>query len=390
MHLLNAIRRGVTGGLLVLACLVFLFPTCAEAQSSVSGTVLDAETGDPLSNVNVFLDGTTIGAATNEQGRFNLTDVPSGSYTVVASRVGYQSKTKNVRFRDTTRTLTFELQPRSINLRGVTVEGSRDEWLDRLDRFRSAFFGNVRQAQFCELINPEVLSFQETDVGLLAHAKRPLRIRNEALGYEVTYHVSRFTVSSDTRRRRGYFEFEPLAAEGEAQRQKWAQARRRTYKGSFRHFVHALEAGALESEGFEVYWTSMSPATRDRELGSARSAGELKPVSEASDVTESARTSGQLILTIPRGEHLEVRFVREGESQRFARRFPGEDPRSQQVSWIGIFDGTRVLIDTQSGDFVRRDWMGFGTYVLRGYWGWAETAATALPSTYRPPGAPGK
>lgn len=389
MQFLTATCRGVPGGLLLLVGLVVLFPTHAEAQSRVRGTVLDAETGRPLQNVNVFLDGTTIGTATDEQGRFSLTGVPPSSYTVVASRVGYESRTTNVHLRDTTLTLTFELQPKSINLQGVTVEGNRDEWLDRLDRFRSAFFGNVRQAQFCELINSEVLSFQETDVGLVAHAKRPLRMRNEALGYKVTYHVSRFTVSSDTRRRRGYFEFDTLAAEGEAQRQKWAQARRRTYKGSFRHFVHALEAGALESEGFEVYWTSLSPATRDRELGSARSEGALKPVSEASDVTESARTSSQLILTIPRGEHLEVRFVREGESQRFARRFAGEDPRSQQVSWIGIFDGTRVLVDTQSGDFVRRDWMGFGTYVLRGYWGWAETAATALPSTYRPPDGPG-
>lgn len=389
MQFLNATSRGAAGSLLLLACLVVLFPTCVEAQSRVTGTVLDAKTGRPLSNVNVFLDGTTLGTATDEQGRFTLTGIPPSVYTVVASRVGYQSKTTNVRLRDTTRTLTFRLQRKSIPLRGVTVEGSRDEWLDRLDRFRSTFFGSVREAQFCEFINPEVLSFQETDDGLMAHAKQPLRVRNGALGYEVTYHVSRYVASSEARRRRGHFEFDTLAAESEAQRREWAKARKRTYQGSFRHFLHALEAGALKSEGFEVYWTSVSPATRDHELGSARSEGGLEPVSKAADVTEPARRPDHLILVIPRSEFLEVRFVREGESQQFARRYRGGSGRSQQVSWIGIFGGTRVLVDTQSGDFVRRDWMGFGTYVLRGYWGWSETAATALPGNYRPPGAPG-
>lgn len=385
----RVVRRRRVAELFLLACAALLFPTRAVAQARLTGTVVDVKTGRPLPNVNVFLDGTTFGAATDDEGRFELTDVPSTTYTVVASRVGYESKTKEVLLRDTTRSLRFELPQKSINLQGVTVEGSRDEWLDRLARFRSTFFGGVHEAQFCKFVNPEVLSFEETDDGLIAHAKRPLVVRNEALGYRVTYHVSRYLASGEYRHRRGHFEFDTLAAESEAQRQEWGRARRQTYQGSFRHFVQALEAGALDAHGYDVYWTSVSPATRDQELGSPDLSGGLKHVSSASEVTESAVRADHFILTIPRDQFLEVRYEREGESQRFARRYRSGDGRSMQVSWIGIRGGTRVLIDARSGDFVRQRWMGFGTYVLRGYWGWIETAATALPADYRPPGAPG-
>ncbi|MFB6099028.1 MAG: carboxypeptidase-like regulatory domain-containing protein [Salinibacter sp.] len=390
MQAFSGISRTIVRALIGVACLALLLPAHAVAQSRLTGTVFDAKTGRPLSNVNVFLDGTTLGSATGEQGQFTVSGIPPGSYTVVVSRISYQSKTRTVHLRDTTRTLTFELQPKSIRLKGVTVKESRETWLDRLDRFRDGFFGDVRQAQFCEFVNPEVLSFQKSNGTLVAHAKRPLRIRNAALGYEVTYHVSRYVVSSETRRRYGHFEFDPLEAESKRQRQEWVRARRRTYQGSFRHFIHALEAGTLKSEGFEVYWTSSSPTTRDHQLGEGGGlAGSVEPVSKATNITESATGASRLILTVPRGEFLEVRFVLEGESQRFARRYRGGDARSMQVSWIDVFGGTRVVVDTQSGAFVRRNWMGFGNYVLRGYWGWAETAATALPANYRPPGAPG-
>lgn len=53
------------------------------------GRVVDKETGDPLVGVNVFIQGTMIGAATDLDGQFKLVKLPPGKYDVVVSMIGY-------------------------------------------------------------------------------------------------------------------------------------------------------------------------------------------------------------------------------------------------------------------------------------------------------------
>ncbi|MQA91686.1 MAG: SusC/RagA family TonB-linked outer membrane protein [Gemmatimonas sp.] len=78
-------------GTLAAAALLTAVPIQATAQTSqVTGTVLDAETGAPLSSVQVFVDGTSAGALTNQGGAFVLEGVPPGTHTLVAQRIGYQ------------------------------------------------------------------------------------------------------------------------------------------------------------------------------------------------------------------------------------------------------------------------------------------------------------
>lgn len=381
----------VTGGLLVVFLfLLAVFPCPAAAQQEITGVVLDGETGKPLQGANVFLDETTIGAATDTLGLYAIRDVPPGPYTVVASMVGYQTEERDLIVQETeedepaSRRIDFELEPNPVELNGVTVEENRDEWLDRLDRFRAAFFGDVPNAERCEFINPEVLSFEQTEEGLVARAEEPLRMRNEALGYEVTYHLSRYVASPDSRSRYGNFEFDPLTADSQEQREAWEEARTRTYLGSFRHFLNALVADSLRSEGFEVGLTSVSPIARDRRLASGSPSAGATNVSKASDILKPAPAPGRVVLSIPRGKHLEVRYDHAGEHRNFARRYRGQSPRSSQRSWLKIVDGSKVLIETQSGNFVHQQRQAFGHYVLEGYWGWLERAPTALPEDFRP------
>lgn len=87
------------------------------------GVVTDAATKEPLIGANVILEGTTIGAATNIDGKFIILNIPPGTYNVIASMIGYSKLTqKDVQiFIDRTTQLTFELQDATVQMEQVVV-----------------------------------------------------------------------------------------------------------------------------------------------------------------------------------------------------------------------------------------------------------------------------
>lgn len=104
--------------------LLLLVPGLALAQTAkISGTVVEAETGDPLPGANVRLEGTTKGAATNQNGEYTIFQVQPGTYTVVVSFVGYQTvRRRNVEIvSGITKRLDFELQQAEFEGQEVVV-----------------------------------------------------------------------------------------------------------------------------------------------------------------------------------------------------------------------------------------------------------------------------
>ncbi|MCW9707077.1 TonB-dependent receptor [Fodinibius salsisoli] len=72
---------------------ILLFSQFANAQTgSIKGTVTDQETKEVIPGVNVGIENTTQGAATNAEGIFEITEVAPGNYTLVISAVGYAQK----------------------------------------------------------------------------------------------------------------------------------------------------------------------------------------------------------------------------------------------------------------------------------------------------------
>ncbi len=71
---------------------LFFSAGLAHAQSvSISGTVRDAQDGGTLIGANVILMGTSLGAATNESGRYSIPNVRAGTYVITVGYIGYSS-----------------------------------------------------------------------------------------------------------------------------------------------------------------------------------------------------------------------------------------------------------------------------------------------------------
>jgi outer membrane receptor protein involved in Fe transport len=79
--------RKVTVALFLFA--IFTAPNLFAQSGKISGRVLDAATKEPLVGVNVVIQGTTIGNATDSDGYYNILNVTAGTYTLRASLIGF-------------------------------------------------------------------------------------------------------------------------------------------------------------------------------------------------------------------------------------------------------------------------------------------------------------
>ena len=79
------------GGLAVLLAVLAAPGALAQTVGTVEGIVTDSDLGTPIPGVNLRLDGTTIGASTDVDGRYSF-NAPAGDYTLIASFVGYSAQ----------------------------------------------------------------------------------------------------------------------------------------------------------------------------------------------------------------------------------------------------------------------------------------------------------
>jgi hypothetical protein len=117
-------------GLLVVWALIlqgtFQVALC-DSKGKIAGRVRDSQTGQPLPSVNVTIERTNLGAATDVAGDYYIINIPPGIYSVKASVTGYTSLVQSgvrVDIDQTTR-LDFTLTEQSVELQEIVVVAGR-------------------------------------------------------------------------------------------------------------------------------------------------------------------------------------------------------------------------------------------------------------------------
>ena len=83
---------------LILIFILSVSMAYTQNQITVTGTVTDDQTGDPLPGVNIVIEGTTTGTTTDMDGGYSI-EAPADA-TLVFSFVGYQGKNIEVQGRE--------------------------------------------------------------------------------------------------------------------------------------------------------------------------------------------------------------------------------------------------------------------------------------------------
>ena len=119
--------RGLFASLLAAAAMVaLLLPAPVAAQDgTVTGLVAAATTGQPINGAQISILETDLGSLSNASGRFLITRVPAGTYTVQVVHVAYGTATEEVTVTaGGTATVEFRLEVSAVNLDEIVVTGT--------------------------------------------------------------------------------------------------------------------------------------------------------------------------------------------------------------------------------------------------------------------------
>jgi len=110
----------------VAAALLLAAPSLhAQQTGTLTGRVTDSQGGAPVASVQVFIEGLSLGALTQQNGRYLLVNVPAGTHTLTASRIGYRTVTQEVTVgAGATVVQDFTLSEEALQLQEVIVTGT--------------------------------------------------------------------------------------------------------------------------------------------------------------------------------------------------------------------------------------------------------------------------
>lgn len=239
----------------------FFITSISFAQKIITGRILFEN--EPMPDVSVYLNGTTQGTTTNDQGEFSL-QVEDGKYQLIISYLGFETIEYALDTNTYNRLLQFVLKEKTNMLDEIVVGKTNydNKWRQNLNKFKRNLLGDSRFAMNCKIINEKDLFFEnyKESKGFSAISRKPLIIENKSLGYKITFDLVEFSLKNNFFRYKGYTKFEELKGNTRKQK-KWNKNREKAYNGSFTHFLNCLVNNKVEEEGFTISQTNKRKKT---------------------------------------------------------------------------------------------------------------------------------
>ncbi|MBS4028978.1 MAG: TonB-dependent receptor [Ignavibacteriales bacterium] len=120
-------KRYFLFSLIIVLFAVIPLQVFSGTTGKIRGKVIDRETNNPLIGVSIFIVGTKLGASTNFDGEYYILNVPTGTYALRASSIGYNTTTVRdiLVSADLTTETNFSLVSEAVEVNEVIITAQR-------------------------------------------------------------------------------------------------------------------------------------------------------------------------------------------------------------------------------------------------------------------------
>jgi hypothetical protein len=276
------------------------WPMLLWAQNNITGTIVDVDTGEGVELATVYINGTTKGTYTDENGAFLIENV-SFPAEVVVSHLSYYNETFTLEKAPASK-LLVKVKPQSVALTEVKVKDVSKR-RQNVEEFRRAFLGMDEFGEKASLKNEEVLIFErdyekkkvrsrfrkstdqntkqnepsasnswmtiEKPLNLKAKSRAPLIIDQPELGYKIHMDLIEFQLTYGRGFSKpsktywlGYYFFEPHQLDKKRKVKRIDRNRLKAYYNSPQHFIRSLYQQSLSENGYRVFEKVEDPETQ--------------------------------------------------------------------------------------------------------------------------------
>lgn len=101
--------------------LLALFVQFTFAQNTLKGTIINEDNDEPLEQVTVYFPQLEKGTVTARDGSYQLNNLPSGTFKILISYIGFQTVSQTITLQNTDTQLSLKLTPSAIEMEEVIV-----------------------------------------------------------------------------------------------------------------------------------------------------------------------------------------------------------------------------------------------------------------------------
>ncbi|MBU1984157.1 TonB-dependent receptor, partial [bacterium] len=154
---------------ITILALLLALPMCAYALVTVSGKILDRETGESIPSVAVMIEGTQRGAAANVEGFFSISGIEPGQITLRFSALGYQPSRRELTLvGGQDQHLSIKLVPEAIQAMQVDVVAEREQERSYTPKVAQYSLPTRELAKLPQVLEPDLFRSLQALPGVLA------------------------------------------------------------------------------------------------------------------------------------------------------------------------------------------------------------------------------
>ncbi len=243
----------------IFIIIVMLLPFLGIGAQTLTGTIYDAKTKQPIPEVFVYLDGTSIHTITNARGEFNLVVGKRINTKLILHHISYQPVVVLNPFEKLSD--KFYLEEMANSLTAVVIEADQISREKKMKAFREQFLGQTISGKSCKILNEDDirLIYRADSKTLVASSNKPIIIRNSYLGYEVLFTLVDFRIKYHTETlnsediQQTYFAGVSAFTDISSNRKRIKDRRDNVYKTSSAYFFKNFVNHTLDSANYRVF-----------------------------------------------------------------------------------------------------------------------------------------